>query len=665
MALLGEASVALALGLYVYAALAGAWGAARGSQRLQRSARNALLAAFPATAVSAGALIVAFLRHDFSLVYVAQHSSLSLPLAYRISALWGGQEGSLLLWLLILSAVSFGAVALNRGLLERTLPWAVPILAAMASFFAYLLVFVSSPFDTQSAPVDGAGLNASLQNPYMLAHPPLLYIGYVGLTVPFAFAMAALLSRRLDARWLVATRRWTILSWTCLGVAILLGSKWAYGTIGWGGYFAWDPVENAALLPWLTATAYLHSVMVQEKKGMLRVWNMSLVILTFSLALFGTFLTRSGVVNSIHSFSRSSIGAWFVGFIAVVVLASIALLLFRLPILRARSPQLESLASREAAFLYNNLLLVAFALTVLWGVLFPVLSETVRGVPYSVGPPFYDFFLRTFGLPLLLLTGIGPLVAWRRASLRSLRRGLVWPAAAALAAGAILVAAGAGTRPAGLAAYTFSVFVLTSIAVELVRGTRARRAIDGGSWPRAVSSLIARNRRRYGGYIVHAAVAMLAIGIAGSSIYRATAERTMHPGQTIAVDGYSLKYLGTSFRPGANHDELRAVLAVSRNGSPDGLIAAGRNHYHAEAFFGNAVAIKTDWLRAEDLFVIADTFTVNGSVDVKVIVNPLVDLIWLAGVVFLFGSFVALWPDAREERRLVRHELAVRKVATA
>ena len=614
MALLGSGALALALGLYVYAALAGAWAAARNAKRLQRSARNALLAALPATAAATGALVVAFVRHDFSLVYVANHSSRALPLAYRISALWGGQEGSLLLWLLILAAVAFGAVALNRELVDRTLPWAVPILAALASFFAYLLVFVSSPFDTQTAPVDGAGLNASLQNPYMLAHPPLLYLGYVGLTVPFAFAMAALISRRLDARWLIATRRWTIVSWTCLGLAILLGSKWAYGTIGWGGYFAWDPVENAALLPWLTATAYLHSVMVQEKKGMLRVWNVSLVVLTFSLALFGTFLTRSGLVNSIHSLSKSSIGAWFVGLIAVVVLASVALVVARLPLLRSRSQQLESLVSREAVFLYNNLLLVAFALTVLWGVLFPVISETVRGVPYSVGPPFYDFFLRAFGLPLLLLTGIGPLVAWRRASLRSLLRGLSWPAAAALAAGAALVAVGAGTRPAGLAAYSFSAFVLASIVVEFVRGTRARRSIDGGSWPAAFSSLVARNRRRYGGYVVHAAVALLAIGIAGSSISRATVEHRVHPGQTIAVDGYSLRYMGTSFRPGANHDELRAVLAVTHHGKRDGLVAAGRNHYHAEAFFGNAVAIKTDWLRAEHLFVIADSFDVDGSV---------------------------------------------------
>jgi len=665
VALLGSGALALALGLYLFAALAGGWAAARNAKRLQRSARNALLAALPATAAATGALVVAFVRHDFSLVYVANHSSRALPLGYRFSALWGGQEGSLLLWLLILAAVAFGAVMLNRDLVDRALPWAVPILAALASFFAYLLVFVSSPFDTQRAPVDGAGLNASLQNPYMLAHPPLLYLGYVGLTVPFAFAMAALLSRRLDARWLAATRRWTIVSWTCLGLAILLGSKWAYGTIGWGGYFAWDPVENAALLPWLTATAYLHSVMVQEKKGMLRVWNVSLVVLTFSLALFGTFLTRSGLVNSIHSFSKSSIGAWFVGLIAVVVLASVALVITRLPLLRARSPQLESLVSREAVFLYNNLLLVAFALTVLWGVLFPVVSETLRGVPYSVGPPYYNFFLRAFGLPLLLLTGIGPLVAWRRASLRSLRRGLTWPAVAALAVGVALIAVGAGTRPAGLAAYSFSSFVLASIAVEFVRGTRARRSLDGGSWPAAFSSLVARNRRRYGGYVVHGAVALLAIGIAGSSISRASVERRLHPGQAVAVDGYSLRYMGTSFRPGANHDELRAVLDVTHHGKRDGLVAAGRNHYHSEAFFGNAVAIKTDWLRAEDLFVIADSFAVDGSVDVKVIVNPLVDLIWLAGVVFLLGSFVALWPDPREELRLARRELTVRKVVPA
>src|SRR5919201_3206110 len=444
---LGRAALLVSLGLVAYALVGGGWAAYRGQRRLALSAQNALVAAFATTLVAAGVLWAALARRDFTFAYVAEHTSRKLPLGYALSAFWGGQEGSLLLWLLILTGYSALAVWITRRGARELPPTVVPVLGAVGVFFAFMLSFVSSPFATQAAPADGAGLNTSLQNPYMLAHPPLLYLGYVGLTIPFAFAMAALLSRRLDARWLVATRRWTIVSWTCLGIAMLLGSKWAYGTIGWGGYYAWDPVENAALRPGLTATAYLHSVMVQEKKGMLRVWNVSLVVLTFSLALFGTFLTRSGLINSIHSFSRSPIGAWFLGFIAVVVLASATIVLMRLPLLRARSPQLESLVSREAAFLYNNLLLVAFALIVLWGVLFPVLSQAVRGVPYSVGPPFYDFFLRTLGLPLLLLTGIGPLVAWRRASLRSLRRGLVWPSVAALAAGLGLVGGRGGPPP--------------------------------------------------------------------------------------------------------------------------------------------------------------------------------------------------------------------------
>src|SRR3954471_23411193 len=512
---LGRAALATALLLLVYAAVAGTFAAHRRRRRLAASAQNALFAAFGASAVAAATLLVALARHDFSFRYVADHTSRELPLGYTLTAFWGGQEGSLLLWLLVLCGYGAAAVLTTRRVARDLLAWTVPVLGVIGTFFAFLLVFVASPFATQLAPADGAGLNASLQNPYMLAHPPLLYLGYVGLTVPFAFATAALLSRRTDERWLSATRRWTICSWACLGIAILLGSKWAYQTIGWGGYYAWDPVENAALMPWLAATGYLHSVMVQERKGMLRVWNVSLVVLTYSLALFGTFLTRSGIVTSIHSFSQSSIGAWFLGFIAVVVAFSTTLLLTRLPLLRARSPKLESLVSREAAFLYNNLLLVAFALTILWGVLFPLLSQLVRGVAFSVGPPYYNFFLRTFGLPLLLLTGLGPMIAWRRASVRSLRRALAWPTAVAMLVGSALAAHGDASSVYGLVAYSFAAFVLAAIALEFVRGTRARRSLDRCSWPTAVVGLVARNRRRYGGYVVHAAVAMLAIGIAG------------------------------------------------------------------------------------------------------------------------------------------------------
>src|SRR5438876_1789332 len=443
MAELGRAALIVSLGLALYAALAGFWAARTSRRRLADSAGNALLAALGATAVAAAVLLSALIRHDFSFTYVADHTSTELPLGYSISAFWGGQEGSLLLWLLVLTVYAAAAVLLNRRRAPDLIAWTVPVLGAIASFFAFLLVAVASPFSTQTAVTEGAGLNPSLQNPYMLAHPPLLYLGYVGLTVPYAFAMGALLSGRTDERWIVATRRWTLVAWPALGIGQLIGAHWAYVEVGWGGYYAWDPVENAALMPWLAATAFLHSVMVQEKKGMLKVWNMLLVVLAFCLSLFGTFLTRSGVINSIHSFTQSSIGPWFLGFICLVTAGSLALIYLRLPLLRAKT-RLESIVSREATFLYNNLLLVALTLTILWGVTFPLLSEAARGEPVTVGRPYYDFFLRVFGLPLLFLMGLGPLIAWRRASTRSLLKTLAWPAGVAVVCGAALIAAGAG-----------------------------------------------------------------------------------------------------------------------------------------------------------------------------------------------------------------------------
>ncbi|HXV56727.1 MAG TPA: cytochrome c-type biogenesis CcmF C-terminal domain-containing protein, partial [Gaiellaceae bacterium] len=520
-------------------------------------------------------------------------------------------------------------------------------------FFALLVTVVASPFATQAAPADGAGMTASLQNPYMLAHPPLLYLGYVGLTIPFAFAMAALLSRRADERWIVATRRWTLGAWTFLGVGILLGAKWAYEEVGWGGWYAWDPVENAALMPWLVATAFLHSVMVQEKKNMLRVWNVVLVAGAFALSLFGTFLTRSGVISSIHSFTQSSIGPFFLGFIVVVLAFSIALILWRLPDLRART-RLESLVSREAAFLYNNLFLVALALTVLWGVVYPLVSEAVRGVAVSVGAPYYDFFAIVFGLPLVLLMGIGPVVAWRRASLRALGSQLAWPAAVALLTGAALLLAGAGSSLVGLVGYTLAAFVLTTIVLEFVRGTRARKALGRGGWWDAFAGLVGRNRRRYGGYVVHAAIALLLVGAVGIGGFSSAGERRLAPGESLVVADYRVTYLGTQRERGPNAEEVRASLAVERNGRDGGTMEAGKNSYFAEEQTSNEVGIRTDWLRAEDLFVIADQFNADGSVYLKVIVNPLVNLIWLSGLVFLLGSVVAMWPDAREQRRLAQ-----------
>src|SRR5881392_1657407 len=603
MADLGRAALVTSLLLLVYALVAGSFAAWRGRRRLAESAQNALLAAFGATAVAAVVLLSALARHDFSFTYVAQHTSRELPLGYTLTAFWGGQEGSLLLWLLVLSGYSVAAVLTARRAGREVLAWVVPTLGLVGTFFALLLVFVASPFATQVAPADGAGLNPSLQNPYMAVHPPMLYLGYVGLTVPFAFAMGALLARRTDERWIVATRRWTLAAWAFLGVGQLLGAHWAYVEIGWGGYYAWDPVENAALMPWLAATAYLHSVMIQEKRGMLKVWNVLLVTLAFCLSIFGTFLTRSGIIQSIHSFTQSSIGPWFLGFICFITAASLTLIFVRLPLLRAKT-RLESLVSREATFLYNNLLLVALALTILWGVVYPLLSEAVTGEASTVSKPYYNFFLHSFGLPLLLLMGIGPLIAWRRASLRALGRTFLWPTAAAVVAGIALLAAGAGSSRVGVIAYTFSVFVLASIVLEFARGTSARKALGGVGWGGAFASLIARNRRRYGGYVVHAAVVLLAIGVAGSSAYQTVRERRLRPGQSMTVAGYTLTFRDLVQRQSSNAVERRAVVDLSRGGSSLGTIRPGKNDYPVEQQQSNEVAIQTEYLTGTDVFVI-------------------------------------------------------------
>jgi cytochrome c-type biogenesis protein CcmF len=652
MAELGRAALLVTFGLTAYALVAGAAAAYLGRRRLALSAQNALVAAFASTLVASGVLLAALVRNDFSFTYVARTTSEALPTAYTISAFWGGQEGSLLLWLLVLTGFGAAAVRLNRGWARDLVVWVVPVFAAVALFFAFLLVAVASPFTTQPAPVDGAGMTPSLQNPYMLAHPPLLYVGYVGLTVPFAFALGALVSGRADERWLVATRRWTLFAWTALGIGQLLGAHWAYEEVGWGGYYAWDPVENAALMPWLAATAFLHSVMIQEKRGMLRVWNVLLVILAFTLSLFGTFLTRSGVVNSIHSFTQSSIGPWFLAFIGLVVAVSLAIVFWRLPLLRSPT-KLESPVSREAAFLYNNLLLLALCLAILWGVVYPLLSEAVRGEAVVLGRSYYDFFLRMFGLPLLLLMGIGPLVAWRRASLRSLLTAFRWPTAVAVVTGVVLLALGAGSSVPGLIAYTFSAFVAATIVLEFARGTRARKALGATSWPGAFSSLISRNRRRYGGYVVHAAIVLLAIGIAGSSAFDRVAEARLAQGQAMTIGDYRLTYESLDERLAANATEVRATLRVVRGDRDLGTLEAGKNAYTIEQQVSNEVGIRSDPLTGEDLFVIAEQIDRDGTVYFRVFVKPLVNLIWIAGGVFLLGSLIALWPDAREQRRLV------------
>lgn len=661
MAEFGRAALVVTLGLSLYAVVAGALAASSRRRRLALSARNALIASFGSTLVAFAVLAAGFLRDDFSLTYVADHSNRSLSGVYKLSALWGGQEGSLLLWLLILTGSAALAVWLGRRRARDLVVWVTPVLGGIAVGFSFLLVIVASPFAAQAAPVDGAGLNPSLQNPYMMTHPLFLYLGYVGLAVPFAFAMGALLSGRTDERWIVATRRWTLMAWTALGIGQLLGAHWAYVEVGWGGYFAWDPVENAALMPWLVATAFLHSVMIQEKRGMLRVWNVVLVALAFCLTLFGTFLTRSGIISSIHSFSLSSIGPWFLAFIAIAVVFSTTLIVWRLPLLRSTT-KLESLVSREAVFLYNNLLLVALSLTILWGVAWPILSEVVRGQSVVVGRPYFDFFLRIFGLPLLLLMGVGPMIAWRRASLKGLGRTFLWPAAISLLTGVVLLALGAGSSIPGLIAYTFSAFVLAAIGLEFGRGTRARRALSRESWPVAFASLVGRNRRRYGGYVVHVAVVLLAIGIAGSSAYDSVVEGRLAPGQSLAVSGYTVTYQRLTERQTPHAAEVRAHVAIGRGGKEIGTLEAGKNSYKIAGpapQVSSEVGIRTNYLTGEDLFVIPEQVNDDGSVYFRIFVKPLVNLIWLAGLVFLLGSVIALWPDAREQRRLaVRYDEA-------
>jgi cytochrome c-type biogenesis protein CcmF len=660
MATIGAAALYLAFLLALYATTVGAYAAWRRDRRLSTSAANACAATLAVVTLAIVVLESALLTNDFSIAVVAEHTSRELPWFFRATSLWASQPGSLLLWLFVLAAATTIVARQNRGRNRELMPWVIAVLGAVMVFFSGMAAFVSPPFAhvAGSIPADGVGLDPSLQNPYMVAHPPALYLGYVSFAVPWAFAMAALITGRSDARWLISVRRWTLIAWASLGVGMLLGAHWAYEEIGWGGYWAWDPVENASLMPWLAGTAFLHSVMVQEKKGMLKVWNIVLGTATFALSIFGTFLTRSGVINSVHSFVQSAVGPFLLGFLALVLVFSISLLLWRLPLLRSEH-RLESIVSREASFLFNNLLLLALAFAVLWGVVFPVLSEAVRGVRSTVSVPYYNFFLVSFGLPLLALTGVGPLIAWRRASASSLLRTFRGPALSALAAAALLILVGLATSIAGVTALSLCVFVAASVASEFLRGVAARQAIAGESRRRALITLVGRNRRRYGGYIVHLAVVVLVIGVTASSVYSSVAERTLKPGQSMRLAGYSLTFQGLVQLKQANSTETAARLAVSRGGASIGELAPGRRIYPVEGRVTNEVDMRTSVWTGTDLYTILES--ANGSsVTIKALVNPMINLIWLAGAIFLFGTAIVVWPDPREARQIARRYAALR-----
>ncbi|MGH9195998.1 MAG: heme lyase CcmF/NrfE family subunit, partial [Acidimicrobiia bacterium] len=488
----------------------------RRDSRLFTSGTRALYATGLLVAFACILLLVALYSRDFSIGYVANYSSRSTSAVYTFTALWAGMEGSLLFWTLMTCAYGGSAIALQRRSRADLVPVATSVLSGSVVFFLAMLAFAANPFaPSNPIPIDGGGLNPLLQSPFMAIHPVLLYLGFTGFVVPFAFASAALLEGRLDVRWFTSTRRWTVLAWGFLTVGIVLGAAWAYHELGWGGYWAWDPVENASLLPWLTGTAFLHSVMIQERRGMLKVWNVALILSTYTLAIFGTFLTRSGLLSSVHTFSESPVGKFFLPFLAVLVVGAFGLLGYRSDRLKSRR-RLDSVLSREAMFLFNNLLFTAIAFTVLWGTLYPILIEATRGTEISVGAPYFNAVVIPIGLALLALTGIGPLVAWRKASAQNLRRQFTVPALGGGAA--ILALAASGIRSsAALLAFGLSAFVAVATIGEFVSGASAHRRVEGVGWIRALKRVVGRNRRRYGGYIVHLGVVLIFIGLAGAA----------------------------------------------------------------------------------------------------------------------------------------------------
>src|SRR5215216_6413365 len=585
MALAGFTCLAAALAICFYGIGASLYGARSGRREYVASGRRSVYALAGVLAVAMAILQAAFVRSDFSFELVATHSSATTPLFYRLTAVWSSQEGSLLLWVLLLALWSSAILFVSRNKLRAVAPYATAVLLGFGAFFCALLVFLESPFDTLAAPpAEGVGLNPLLRHPSMMIHPPMLYSGYTLFAVPFAFAVGALITRRLDAEWIRVTRPFMLAAWFFLGCGILLGARWSYSELGWGGYWAWDPVENAALMPWLIGTAFLHSVMIQEKRGMLKVWNASLVLTTGILSILGTFLVRSGILNSIHAFGASTLGIPFLVLIGVLIAGSIALVVTRAGDLRSEN-RLDSLLCREAVFLLNNLVLVGLCFVIFWGTFFPLISEAVTGNEASVGPPWFDRYIVPLALALVLLSGIGPLIAWRRATAANLRRNLLRPLAFGVLAVVLLVAAGVTGSAGALAMFGLSAFVLAASGQELYRGVRARRAMSGDSVPRAVVSLVRRNRRRYGGYLVHVGVAVLFAGVAASSAFQDARDVQLAVGQTARVGGYELTYVRpTGALEAASNGRLEkidlgAVMRVARDGKTVGTLRTERSFF--------------------------------------------------------------------------------------
>ena len=652
MTVLGNLCLWLAFLVGVWGALAGFVGGARGQPELAQSARHAVFAMCAALLVAVFSLEWALFKHDFNVEYVAAYTSQNLPVFYTWSALYAGQKGSLLFWATVLSLFGSLAMVFTARRHRVYLPYVAAVVCTVAAFFISVMLFAhANPFQRLPyTPLDGSGLNPQLQTPGMVFHPPMLYLGYISITIPFAFAIAALLSKRLDVDWLVAIRKWTLVSWLFLSIGICLGMWWAYVELGWGGYWAWDPVENASLLPWLTMTAFLHSVMIQEKRGMLKKWNLALIIGSWLLSIFGTFITRSGVISSVHSFTQSSVGYFFLAFLIVAGASSFALYVTRLPLLEAEA-RLESMVSREASFLFNNLLFIGIAFSVLWGTLFPILSELVQGTKVTVGPPFFNQVNIPLGLALLALTGIGPLIAWRRASIPNLQRQFAVPVTVGAFTGLILLVAGMRDVYA-LMAMSLGGFVTGTVVQEFVRGARARHRQYGEGYALALGRLLARNRRRYGGYIVHTGIVILFVAFAGMA-FKTETQATLKPGESASIRSpygwtYRLTHLGISQYDALNRQVTAATLDVARDGRSLGVLTTEKRQ-HVDALGrppfqpSTEVGIRSD-LR-EDLYVVLGG-VVNGTEQAvfRFTINPLVWWVWYGGMIVALGGLIVMWP---------------------
>ncbi len=674
MTVLGEFALWISLPVALWGAFLGYAGGRTQRGDLVLSAERSVYAVFLLHLVASLGVIAAFVGDHFEYWYVASYSNREMELFYKITGLWAGQRGSLLFWALLLGFFSCIAVFRNRRRNREFMPYVVGVLQTVLSFFVIVLLFAKvNPFERLDfVPANGQGLNPQLQNYWMTIHPPTLYLGFTAFSIPFAFAVAALLNGRLDARWIVLTRRWILTSWLFLSVGIVFGMRWAYEELGWGGYWFWDPVENASLLPWLTATAFLHSIQIQEKRGMLKVWNMSLVLVTFLLTIFATFLTRAGLIESVHTFAQNlTIAYIFLAFMGTMLAACVVLILYRLPQLQSEN-QIESFLSRESAFLFNNLILVGAAFAVMWGTLFPLITEGVTGQEISVGPPFFNRVNVPIGIVLLALIGIGPVIAWRRATKKNLQRNFSMPVIVGLAAAVLLWFSGA-RHPLALTTWAVSVFVLTIIAVEFWKGTRARARIEGEGLAKAFFHLVTRNRRRWGGYIVHVGIVVMFMGFAGAA-YNVDSRQHMMPGDVMEVTSplghtYELTYEGLSVSIGRGERNLLwqaiATISVREDGRSLGILTTEKRQYVTSDQIMTEVGIASSPL--EDLYLILaamdDTNAALGAdsaaqgIDLQALVKPLVGFIWFGCLILVAGTVIALWPNA--DRRRLESEAAV------